>query len=203
MLYKMYKLVQSESGRDGSAPSQQCSFVHVPRSGSWMSSQQPMTTSEAEQAMAELDQELNRLQRSIRLAIQAQLAKLTGRSLGNLEQNQDACRIDPSIARQPRPAGAMQRMWTPLDLAGLATRWVGQRSFCFRPHHRRTADISRWTWNRAADSAGGQTASQETDQACGGLAKGSQEHHENPPTPRPGDLDQMRGQRDLERQPLP
>jgi hypothetical protein len=53
-----------------------------------MSSQQPMTNSEAQQAMAELDQELNRLQRSIRLAIQAQLAKLTGRSLGNLEQNQ-------------------------------------------------------------------------------------------------------------------
>ena len=54
-----------------------------------MSSQQPMTTSEAEKAMAELDQELNRLQRTIRLAIQAQLTKMTGRSLGNLELNQN------------------------------------------------------------------------------------------------------------------
>lgn len=53
-----------------------------------MSSQQPMTPSEAKQAMAELDEELNRLQRSIRMAIQAQLAKMAGRSLGNLEQNQ-------------------------------------------------------------------------------------------------------------------
>jgi hypothetical protein len=46
-----------------------------------------MTTSEAKAAMAQLDQELNRLQRAIRLAIQAQLAKLAGRSLGSLEQN--------------------------------------------------------------------------------------------------------------------
>ena len=53
-----------------------------------MSSKQPMTAGEAKRAMTELDQELNRLQRAIRLAIQAQLAKLTGRSMGNLEQNQ-------------------------------------------------------------------------------------------------------------------
>jgi len=48
----------------------------------------PMTPGEAEAAMSELDQELNRLQRAIRLAIQAQLAKMSGRSLGSLEQNQ-------------------------------------------------------------------------------------------------------------------
>ena len=47
-----------------------------------------MTPQEAKVAMTELEQELNRLQRSIRLAIQAQLAKLAGRSLGSLEQNQ-------------------------------------------------------------------------------------------------------------------
>ena len=47
-----------------------------------------MTAQEATVAMTELEQELNRLQRSIRLAIQAQLAKLAGRSLGSLEQNQ-------------------------------------------------------------------------------------------------------------------
>lgn len=53
-----------------------------------MSAQQPMTASEAEQAMSELDQELNRLQRSIRMAIQGQLAKMAGRSLGSLALNQ-------------------------------------------------------------------------------------------------------------------
>jgi hypothetical protein len=47
-----------------------------------------MTSQDAAAAMTELEHELNRLQRSIRFAIQAQLAKLTGRSLGSLEQNQ-------------------------------------------------------------------------------------------------------------------
>ena len=47
-----------------------------------------MTAQEAKVAMTELEQDLNRLQRSIRLAIQAQLGKLAGQSLGSLEQNQ-------------------------------------------------------------------------------------------------------------------
>ena len=38
-------------------------------------------------AMTELQRELNRLQRTIRLTIQAKLAKLAGRSMGSLEQN--------------------------------------------------------------------------------------------------------------------
>lgn len=46
-----------------------------------------LTAGEAKAAMAELDQELNRLQRAIRLAIQAQLAQMEGRSMGDLEQN--------------------------------------------------------------------------------------------------------------------
>lgn len=46
-----------------------------------------MTPGEAAEAMSELDQELNRLQRAIRLSIQAQLSKMTGRSLGDLDQN--------------------------------------------------------------------------------------------------------------------
>lgn len=53
-----------------------------------MSDAVPLTPHEAKAAMAELDQELNRLQRAIRLAIQAQLAKMTGRSLGSLKHNQ-------------------------------------------------------------------------------------------------------------------
>ncbi len=54
-----------------------------------MTTPQPMTAAEAKEAMAELDQELNRLQRAIRLAIQDQLRKLFGRSLGSLEQNRN------------------------------------------------------------------------------------------------------------------
>ncbi|TWT80894.1 hypothetical protein CA13_23400 [Planctomycetes bacterium CA13] len=39
-------------------------------------------------AIEDLERELNRLQRSIRLAIQSHLQKLAGRSFGSLEQNQ-------------------------------------------------------------------------------------------------------------------
>ena len=39
--------------------------------------------------MQELDLELNRLQRAIRLAIQDQLSKMVGRSLGDLQQNRE------------------------------------------------------------------------------------------------------------------
>ncbi|TWU44839.1 hypothetical protein Q31b_00090 [Novipirellula aureliae] len=38
--------------------------------------------------IAELERELNRLQRSIRLAIEAQLRKFAGRSFGSLAENQ-------------------------------------------------------------------------------------------------------------------
>lgn len=55
-----------------------------------MSDQQDsMTIGEADAAMAELNQELARLQRSIRMAIQAQLAKLAGRAMETLTQNQE------------------------------------------------------------------------------------------------------------------
>lgn len=40
-------------------------------------------------ALVELDRELARLQRVIRLAIQAQLAKLTGQSMGTLDANRE------------------------------------------------------------------------------------------------------------------
>ena len=45
------------------------------------------TNAEAQATLAELDQELHRLQRSIRLAIQDQLGKLVGKSLPTLEHN--------------------------------------------------------------------------------------------------------------------
>lgn len=45
-----------------------------------------------DQALSELDQELNRLQRMIRLSIQAKLVQLAGRSLGSLEMNQEFVR---------------------------------------------------------------------------------------------------------------
>lgn len=53
-----------------------------------MSSDSTMTSQEASSTLGELEQELNRLQRAIRLAIQAQLGRLSGRSMESLEQNQ-------------------------------------------------------------------------------------------------------------------
>ncbi len=53
-----------------------------------MDQAQPLTAKEAQQTLTQLQEELNRLQRSIRLAIQGQLAKLAGCSLDNLERNQ-------------------------------------------------------------------------------------------------------------------
>lgn len=54
-----------------------------------MSQPPPLTPQEAQSAMEELDLELNRLQRAIRLAIQDQLSRMVGRSLGDLEQNRN------------------------------------------------------------------------------------------------------------------
>ncbi|MFK8110791.1 MAG: hypothetical protein AB8B91_01235 [Rubripirellula sp.] len=54
-----------------------------------MTEPQSLTSREAGIAMTELNQELARLQRSIRLAIQGQLAKLVGKSLDDLNQNKE------------------------------------------------------------------------------------------------------------------
>jgi len=54
-----------------------------------MSAPQTLSPAEAETALLELDQELNRLQRTIRLAIQGQLSKMVGRSFDNLKQNRE------------------------------------------------------------------------------------------------------------------
>jgi hypothetical protein len=53
-----------------------------------MDEAEPMTAKQAQQTLGQLQEEINRLQRSIRLAIQGQLGKLADRSLGSLEQNQ-------------------------------------------------------------------------------------------------------------------
>ena len=47
-----------------------------------------LTAKQAAQGLDQLHEEINRLQRSIRKAIQGQLQKLTGQSFGSLEQNQ-------------------------------------------------------------------------------------------------------------------
>jgi hypothetical protein len=52
-----------------------------------MNSQESGGPPEAQAALAELEQQLNRLQRSIRLAIQAHLATLAGKSLESLDGN--------------------------------------------------------------------------------------------------------------------
>ncbi len=72
----------------GSLPRDAHFLPHARDGTSRMTSEPPLTSQEAKFAMTELEQELNRLQRAIRLAIQDQLAKLAGRSLGSLEQNQ-------------------------------------------------------------------------------------------------------------------
>lgn len=56
-----------------------------------MSAAQASQTTDAgsHPALADLDRELARLQRVIRLAIQAQLAKLSGQSMGTLQGNRE------------------------------------------------------------------------------------------------------------------
>ncbi len=49
----------------------------------------PMRPREAKAAMVQLEQELNRLQRAIRMAIQTQLSSMVGRSMDDLEQNRN------------------------------------------------------------------------------------------------------------------
>ena len=49
----------------------------------------PLTVSETTHGLDQLHQELNRLQRAVRLAIQTQLSTWSGRALGNLEQNRE------------------------------------------------------------------------------------------------------------------
>ena len=93
-----------------------------------------MTAQEAKEAMAELDQELNRLQRSIRLAIQAQLGKLAGRSLGSLEQNQHLAESIHELLDSHGLRVRCMRVWSSGDPAGLAARGFGPRSVCVRSH---------------------------------------------------------------------
>lgn len=54
-----------------------------------MSAPQPISPDEAETALRDLNQELNRLQRTIRLAIQEQLSKMEGRSFDDLQKNRE------------------------------------------------------------------------------------------------------------------
>ena len=54
-----------------------------------MADAQPLTAKDAQGTMIQLQQELNRLQRSIRLAIQAQLGKLSGQSMASLAENKE------------------------------------------------------------------------------------------------------------------
>ena len=64
-----------------------------------MSAPQTISPAEAETALLELNQELNRLQRTIRMAIQGQLSKLVGRSFEELERNRE---LAESIRDDPR-----------------------------------------------------------------------------------------------------
>ncbi|MCP4891879.1 MAG: hypothetical protein P1U77_20310 [Rubripirellula sp.] len=48
-----------------------------------------LTSAESNATLEELQQELNRLQRKVRITIQTQLASITGRSLGGLAENRE------------------------------------------------------------------------------------------------------------------
>ncbi len=50
------------------------------------------SANDAKVTLSELQMELNRLQRTVRLAIQSQLAKLTGQSLSSLRENREMAR---------------------------------------------------------------------------------------------------------------
>lgn len=57
-----------------------------------MASDPPLSADEAQVTLGDLQQELNRLQRAIRLAIQGQLQKLAGQSMGSLAENRELAR---------------------------------------------------------------------------------------------------------------
>jgi len=54
-----------------------------------MSSEPSLSADDARVTLGELQMELNRLQRTVRLAIQTQLAKMTGKSLASLKENRE------------------------------------------------------------------------------------------------------------------
>ncbi|MGB7345922.1 MAG: hypothetical protein WBD20_17020 [Pirellulaceae bacterium] len=54
-----------------------------------MPTESSFSADDAKVTLGELQMELNRLQRTVRLAIQRQLAKMSGQSLGGLKENQE------------------------------------------------------------------------------------------------------------------
>ncbi len=84
MLYNLYKLVQTKR-RDFPVPAHLFTLCCYPMPNETTH----LPPQDARAAMAQLDRELNRLQRAIRLAIQAQLETMSGCSLGSLEQNRN------------------------------------------------------------------------------------------------------------------
>jgi len=86
MLYNLYNMSRVKwRGFLNLAKPIQVPFLNIRNIG--MSAPQPISSIEAETALLELNQELNRLQRTIRLAIQGQLSKMVGRSFDDLEKN--------------------------------------------------------------------------------------------------------------------
>ena len=74
----MYKVVHNDV---------QFSWISI--KPSLMASNSPLTADEAQVTLGELKEELNRLQRVIRLSIQSQLQKLAGQSMGTLAENRE------------------------------------------------------------------------------------------------------------------
>jgi len=88
MLYKLYNMSSVKwLGFLNLAKPIPLLFLNIRNIG--MSPPQPISSLEAETALLELNQELNRLQRTIRLAIQEQLSKMVGRSFDDLQKNRE------------------------------------------------------------------------------------------------------------------
>lgn len=88
MLYKLYNMSRvKRRGFLDLAKTIPHPFLNFRNIG--MSAPQTISPLEAETALLELNQELNRLQRTIRLAIQGQLSKMVGRSFDDLEKNRE------------------------------------------------------------------------------------------------------------------
>ena len=88
MLYKLYNMSSMKwRGFLHLANPNPRPFLNPRNTG--MSATQTISPKEAETALLELNQELNRLQRAIRLAIQEQLSKMVGLSFDDLQKNRE------------------------------------------------------------------------------------------------------------------
>ena len=89
MLYKLYIISSMKVAWFHASRQTDPTPIFLDLRNTGMSATQPISPTEAETALLELNQELNRLQRTIRLAIQEKLSKMVGRSFDDLQKNRE------------------------------------------------------------------------------------------------------------------